>query len=203
MSSKLARAWLIRALDAEARSSKTRSAAQRRMLRWTAVEALMIAASLGERQAFVKLGADYRDNDPAVTPDQLDIAEHWFRLGAAAKEPMAMLGLGMLLMDLGRRAEGRRWLREALVHGEGVAAFNLGREIEETSPSRALRLYLKGVALGDPLSAYGAGELLEKGGSRMELLRAAKMYAKAARRRIPNATAALERVRDQLRGAPE
>src|SRR5512132_4019854 len=203
MSTKVARTWFIRAIDAEARSLKTRSAAKRRMLRWAAFEALTIAASLGERHAFVKLGAYYRDNDPAVTPDQTDIAEHWFRLGAAAKEPMAMLALGTLLMDLGRQPEGRRWLRRALAHGEGPAAFNLGREIEETLPTRALRLYLKGVALGDPLSALGAGELLEKGGSRKELLRAAKMYAKAARKRIPNATAALGRVSHQLRGNSE
>lgn len=200
MSSKTPRAWLKRALDARARALASQRAAERRKHVRAAIDALLVAASLGERPAFVQLGAYYRDNAPGLTPGQTDIAEHWFRLGATAGDPEAMLALGALLLDLGRRTEGRRWLGKALALGNGRAARRLGKELEEKSPSRALRWYLKGADLGDPPAAYFAGKLLERRGSRPALQQAAKLYERAARKRVRDATPALERVRRRLRG---
>jgi len=199
MSTKLATAWFNRGLEAQALASEAKTAAERQKHGRAAVDALMVAASLGDRDAFLQLGAYYRDGEFGIIPVQPDIAEHWFRLGAAAGDATAMLALGILVKELGRRSEGRRWLRKALAHGDGGAACHLGREVEAKSPSRALRWYLKGAALGDPVAAYFAGEALEARGTRADLGRAAKMYERAARKGFPDAGSALERVRRHLR----
>ena len=72
-------------------------------------------------------------------PPQTEHHDVWPSAGlrlAARRSSEGMFALGTLLMGVGRKTEGRRWLRAALAHGEGGAACHLGREIEAKSPSR-------------------------------------------------------------------
>ena len=120
------------------------------------------------------------------------------RRSPESRDPGGMFALGNLLMKTDRQTEGRRWLRKALAHGEGGAACHLGREVEARSPSRALRLYLKRAALGDPFAAFCAGSVLEPRQTRRALLQAEALYKKAVPR-IQGADEALERVRRKLK----
>ena len=158
-----------------------------------------MAASLGNHKACLQLGVYYQHGEFGILPVRLDLAEHWFRQAVAANDGTGMLALGTLLLETDRGAEGRRWLRAAVAHGEGGAACHLGRELEARSPSRALRWYLKGAALGDPFAAVCAGAVLEARKTRRALLQAQAMYKKAARKECPGADEALERVRRELK----
>lgn len=193
-----ASAWYDEALSAEAKAYRASTPEERQRHGRDAIDALLAAASLGRYDACLKLGIYYKHGEFGILPARLDLAEHWFRLAVAAKDGTAMLALAILLMETGRKAEGRRWLRAALAHGEGGAACHLAREIEARSPSRALHLYLKGVALGDPVAAICAGHLLEARQSRKALLQAEALYKKAARKQLKGADEALERVRRRL-----
>lgn len=201
MSARLAEAWFDRAINDQTRALEAGARADCETCAQSAFDALGAAMSLGSREALFQLGVYYRDGEFRVVPARADLAEHWFRLGAAAKDPAAMMSLGVLFVQLGRRGQGRRWLRKALAHGDGGAACHLGREYEEKAPARALRWYLKGVALGDPFAAECAARVLESRGSRRALLRAATLYETASRQ-FPDAAEALARVRFKL-NAPD
>jgi TPR repeat protein len=193
-----AKTWFNKAIDSVAEALDAKSAAERRLHGRNAIDALLVAASLGNHDALLKLGIYYQHGAFGILPARLDLAEHWLRLAVTANDGTGMLALATLLMKTGRKAEGRRWLRKALAHGEGGAACHLGREIEANSPSRALRLYLKGAALGDPFAAVCAGMLLERRNSRKALLQAEALYKKAVRKRLRGADEDLERVRRLL-----
>jgi len=193
-----ARAWFNESLNAEAAALSAKTAAEQQRYGRDAIDAVLAAASLGHEEALLAMGIYYQQGAFGVLPVRLDLAEHWLRL-AAKWNSGAMFALGTLLMGQGRRGEGRRWLRRALAHGEGGAACHLGREIEAQSPSRALRLYLKGAALGDPFAAVCAGMVLEKRSARDALLQAAALYKKAVRKGLQGADEDLERVRRKLK----
>ena len=194
-----ASAWFNQALDAEARAYRAKTIEGRRRHGQCAIDALGVAASLGYHDAVFKLGIYYKHGEFGILPVRLDLAEHWLRLAVTKKrDGTAMLALAILLMETARKAEGRKWLRAALAHGEGGAACHLGREIEAKSPSRALRLYLKGVTLGDPFAALCAGRVLETRKSREALLQARDLFKKALRKQITGADESLERVRRKL-----
>lgn len=193
-----ASAWFGAALEAEDRAYLARSAHQRRRHGRDAVGALLIAASLGSHDACLQLGIYFQHGEFGILPVRLDLAEHWFRLAVGATDGTGMLALGTLLMETGRKPEGRKWLRSAVAHGVGGATCHLGRELEARSPARALKWYLKGVALGDPFAAVCAGLVLEARQTRRALLQAEAMYKKAARKHLQGADEDLERVRQKL-----
>jgi len=193
-----AREWFSEALAAESKAYDAKTAAARQRHGRNAIDALMVAASLGSHDAHLQLGIHYQRGAFGIIPARLDIAEHWLRLAATAPDGTCMLPLATLLMETGRKAEGRRWFRKALARGDGGAACHIGREFERRSPSRALRWYLKGVALGDPVAALMAGQVLEDRKSRRALLQAEAMYKKAVQKQVPGADEDLERVRHKL-----
>jgi TPR repeat protein len=194
-----ARSWFNKALEAEAEVHLAKTGAERQRCARNAIDAVLAAASLGHDDAFLAMGSYYEHGAFGIIPVRLDLAEHWLRL-AARRNSGGMFALGTLLMKIGRKAEGRRWLRRALAHGEGGAACHLGKEIEAKSPSRALRLYLEGVALGDPFAAVCAGQILETRKSREALLQAEALYKKAVQK-LEFAGEDLERVRHKLNPA--
>lgn len=191
-----ATAWLHRAFDAESKAYGAKTAAKRRRYAREAFDALLVAASLGNGDASFKVGLYYQHGSLGIVPARLDLAEHWLRL-AAVSDAESMMALGTLLMQTDRKEEGRKWLRAALAHGEGGAACHLGRDFEDKSPSRALRMYLKGVALGEPFAAYCAAEVLETRKSRRALLQAEALYKEAAQK-LDFVDDNLERVRHKL-----
>jgi TPR repeat protein len=194
-----ARAWFEEALDAEARAIHARTAAERQRHARNAVDSLLAASTLGHSGALLKLGFYYQHGQFGILPARMDLAEHWYRLGIAANDSGCMFALATLLMRTGRQPEGRRWLRKALAHGEGGAACHLARELEDNSPSRALRLYLQGASLGDPFAAYRAGEMLEARGDRGSLLRAETLFKQAVKTKLLDSAEKLERVRQKLK----
>src|SRR5512140_1200991 len=194
-----AKVWLEEALDAEARAVHARAPAERRRHAQDALDSLLAAASLGQPDALLGMGLAYQHGHYGVLPARMDLAEHWYRLGIAAHDSGCMFALATLLMRTGRQPEGRRWLRKALAHGEGGAACHLAREIEDKSPSRALRLYLQGSSLGDPFAAYRAGEMLEAQGDRESLLRAETLFKQAVKVKLLDSAEKLERVRQKLK----
>jgi len=193
-----AREWFKVSLVAEESSFRSTTTAERQRHAREALDALFVAASLGHPDAFLNLGIAYQHGSPGLLPKRLDVAEHWIRK-AVKVDPSKMLSLATLLMEGGRKAEGRKWLRKALSLGDGSAACHLAREMEGTNPSRALRLYLKGVALGDPFAALCAGNLLEAQGSLKELLKAETLYKVAVRRKLRDSDQDLERIRGKLK----
>src|SRR5689334_2410296 len=122
--------WFNKALEARFVAEEARSAAERQRHGRNATDALLAAASLGHAEALFTLGIDYKHGAFGIIPKRLDLAEHWFRLAAAAGDGSAQLALGTLLMETNRKKEGRKWLRAALAHGDGGAACHLGRDIE-------------------------------------------------------------------------
>jgi hypothetical protein len=146
----------------------------------------------------LKIGLYYLHGSFGVVPVRPELAEHWCRLAIGANDGTGMLALGTLLIQTGRKAEGRRWLRSAVAHRVGGAACHLGRELEAKSPSRALRWYLKGAEQGDPFAAECAGLALEKGGTKKALLEAEAMYKKAVRKGFTSAGEHRARVRHKL-----
>ena len=193
-----ARAWFNKSLDAEAEALAARTKAERQRHGQEAIDAVLAAASLGHHDALLAMGVYYQHGAFGIIPVRLDLAEHWLRLAVTANDGTGMLALATLLMQTGRQAEGRRWLRKALAHGVGGAACHLGRALEDSAPSRALRLYLKGAELGDPFAAVCAGMMLEKRNSTSALLQAQALYRKAVRKGFPGAEEELERVRRRL-----
>src|SRR5690242_15725483 len=107
-----ARAWFDKALDAEAKAYRAKTVAERQRHGRNAIDALLVAASLGSHDAFLQIGIYYQHGEFGILPARMDLAEHWLRL-AAARNSGGMFALGTLLMRTGRKAEGRRWLRAA------------------------------------------------------------------------------------------
>jgi len=189
-----AKAWFKISLDAEAAACEALSPEEQRQQGQAALGALLAAASLGDLRAIFKIGIYYKHGEFGILPARTDLAEHWLHLAAQRGSREAVFALGILFMETGRKEKGRRWLRRALALGEGGAACHLGKDAEVASPAKALRLYLKGVALREPFAAVCAGTLLEARGTRRSLMEAAKLYQKAARRQFPDAAADVERV---------
>jgi TPR repeat protein len=200
-----AKTWFDESIEAAAKALDAKSEAERQRHGRNAIDATLAAASLGHPDAMYAIGMYYQHGAYGIIRARLDLAEHWIRLAiAAANDGTGMLGLATLLMQTDRREEGRRWLRKALAHGEGGAACHLAREFEDSAPARALRLYLKGAALGDPFAAYCAGTMLEARGTRKALLQAEALLEKALGK-IRNTEEALERVHRKLKtlGSPK
>lgn len=195
-----ARTWLNEAMEAESKAYSAKTKAERQHYGWNAIDATLVAASLGNHDAYQAMGIYYQHGAFGIIRARLDLAEHWLRLAVTANDGTGMLALATLLMTTGRQDEGRKWLRKALAHGEGGAACHLGREIEDKSPARALRLYLKGAALGDPFAAFCAASVLEARKTRRALLQAEALYERAVGK-IHGAEDALERVRRKLNPA--
>lgn len=193
-----ANAWFNAALDAEEAACRARTAAERKRHGRDAIDALLAAASLGDDRAIFKLGIYYKHGEFGLLPARADLAEHWLTLAAKRDNSGAVFALGILFMETGRKAQGRKWLRAALSQGEGGAACHLGKELEATSPTRALRWYLKGAALGEPFAALCAGALLETRGSKRALLQAEALFEQAARQKFPDTEEGLGRVRGKL-----
>lgn len=191
-----AKEWLNVSIDAEFKAQSAKTTAGRLRHAREALDATLVAASLGHPYALFMMGINYKHGISGLLPARLDLAEHWLRL-AAARNAQHMMSLGTLLMETDRKEEGRKWLRAALAHGDGGAACHLGRDIEDQSPARALRLYLKGVALGHPFAAYCAAEVLETRKSRRALLQAEALYKQASKKLGP-VDRELERVRHKL-----
>jgi len=153
---------------------------------------------MGYSNALFQLGIYYQHGEFGVLPARMDLAEHWLKLAVGANCSDAMLALGTLLKRTGRHEEGRRWLRKALAHGDGGAACHLGREIEDEHPARALRLYLKGAALGDPVASLFAAQVIEKRGTKKDLRQAESLLKRSIRGGATFAERDLERVRLKL-----
>jgi TPR repeat protein len=193
-----ARKWFQEALETSWKADAAKNAKDRDRLGRSAIDAMFVAASLGHPDAFLELGLYYQYGKLGILRARMDLAEHWLKLAVAANSDGAMLALGTLLKRIGRPEEGRRWLRKALAHGDGGAACHLGREIEDEHPARALRLYLKGAALGDPIAALFAAEVIEKRGTKRDLLQAESLLKRSIRGGATFAEGDLERVRLKL-----
>lgn len=192
-----AKVWFGDAVDAEAKANAAKSTAERQRHGRNAIDAMLAAASLGHPDALVWVGNSYAHGAFGIIRARLDLAEHWLRL-AAARSAKGKCELGNLLWRTGRMKEGHRWLRAALAGGEGIAGWHLGMYFEHRSPTRALRLFLKGAALGSPIAAVFAGRLLESRGSRKALFQAESLYQQAAKVDFPKAEDDLGRVRRKL-----
>ncbi|HLL52828.1 MAG TPA: hypothetical protein VK447_04725 [Myxococcaceae bacterium] len=193
-----ARKWFEESLDAASKAHAAKSAKDRHRHGRQAVDALLVAASMGYSNALFQLGIYYQHGEFGVLPARMDLAEHWLKLAVGANCSDAMLALGTLLKRTGRHEEGRRWLRKALAHGDGGAACHLGREIEDEHPARALRLYLKGAALGDPVASLFAAQVIEKRGTKKDLRQAESLLKRSIRGGATFAERDLERVRLKL-----
>src|SRR3712207_4436861 len=106
-----ARAWFGEALEAASRAHRAKTAAERQRHGRDAIDALLVAASLGSHDACLQLGLYYKHGEFGLLPVRPELAEHWLRLAVTAGDGTGMLALATHLMETGRRAEARRWLR--------------------------------------------------------------------------------------------